>query len=231
MQEKDSYLNFTKEEIEQKAIKYLKDNKENFFNTYLNECLPLDEKLAIFTAGSSGSGKTEFAEYILEQEKNLIHLDIDSIREYFSSIGYKGSNSKLFQRPSSWGVHFLFDEAVKKKGLSIIMDSNFASFELANRNIKSLIKRGYNIEIYYIYDDLKKCFLYTKKRETITKRAVPEDVFFNSVIKSRETIIKIKKEYGNSITLNLIDKTTNSEYFDITVDLFENTIPVFKGNF
>ncbi len=58
------------------------------------------------------------------------------------------------------------------------MDSNFSSFELANRNIKSLIKRGYNIEIYYIYDDLKKCFLYTKKRETITKRVVPEDVFF-----------------------------------------------------
>ncbi len=224
-------MSLTKEEIEQKAIKYLKDTKEDFFNTYLKDCLPLDEKIAIFTAGSSGSGKTEFAEFILEQEQNLIHLDIDSIREYFSSIGYNGTNSKLFQKPSSWGVHFLFDEAVKKKGLSIIMDSNFSSFELANRNIKSLIKRGYNIEVYYIYDDLKKCFLYTKKRETITKRTVPEDVFFNSVTKSRETVIKIKKEYENSITLNLIDKTTNSEYIDISVELFENTIPVFKGEF
>jgi len=224
-------LNKTKEDIEQKAIKYLKDTKVNFFDTYLKDCLPLDDKLAIFTAGSSGSGKTEFAEFILEQENNLIHLDIDSIREYFSSIGYNGSNSKLFQKPSSWGVHFLFDEAVKKRGLSIIMDSNFSSFELANRNIKSLIKRGYNIEVYYIYDDLKKCFLYTKKRETITKRTVPEDVFFNSVIKSRETVIKIKKEYGSSITLNLIDKTTNSEYMDVSVDLFENIIPIFKGKF
>jgi len=184
------------------AIQYLKDTKETFF---------LPPTLPCFF--------------------NIIHLDIDSIREYFTSIGYNGSNSELFQKPSSWGVHFLFDEAVKKKGLSIIMDSNFSSYELANRNIKSLIKRGYNVEIYYIYDDLKKCFLYTKKREAITKRKVPEDVFFNSVVKSRQTVINIKKEYQDDITLNLIDKTTNSEYSDISIELFEKTIPIFKGEF
>ncbi len=112
------------------------------------------------------------------------------------------------------------------------MDSNFSSFELANRNIKSLIKRGYNIEIYYIYDDLKKCFFYIlKKRETITKRVVPEDVFFNSVVKSRETVIKIKKEYKENITLNLIDKTTKLEYSDISFSKFEEIIPIFKGEF
>jgi len=221
-------LNQDKEKI---AIQYLKDTKETFFDTYLKSCIPLENKIAIFTAGSSDSGKTEFAEFIIEQEENIIHLDIDSIREYFTSIGYNGSNSELFQKPSSWGVHFLFDEAVKKKGLSIIMDSNFSSYELANRNIKSLIKRGYNVEIYYIYDDLKKCFLYTKKREAITKRKVPEDVFFNSVVKSRQTVINIKKEYQDDITLNLIDKTTNSEYSDISIELFEKTIPIFKGEF
>lgn len=220
-----------KEQIEKEAIQYLKNTKKDFCITYLKNCLPLENKLAIFTAGSSGSGKTEFAEFITEQEENIIHLDIDSIREYFIPIGYNGSNSELYQKPSSWGVHYLFDEAVKKKGLSIIMDSNFSSYELANRNIKSLIKRGYNIEIYYIYDDLKKCFLYTKKREAITKRKVPEDVFFNSVIKSRETVINIKKEYQDIITLNLIDKTTNSDYSDISIELFEEIIPVFKGEF
>ena len=220
-----------KEEIENEAIKYLKNTKDSFIKLYIKNCLPLDEKLAIFTAGASGSGKTEFAEFILEQEENLIHLDIDLIREYFTPIGYNGSNSKLFQKPASWGIHFLFDEAVKKKGLSIIMDSNFSSIELATRNIKSLIKRGYNIEIYYIYDDLKKCFLYTKKREAITKRIVPEDVFFNSVVKSRETVITIKSKYKDSIILNLIDKTTNSEYSDISISDFENTVPVFKGGF
>jgi UDP-N-acetylglucosamine kinase len=224
-------LNKINEQIELEAINYLKKTKNRFFEFYLGNCEPLETKTAIFTAGASGSGKTEFAEYILELEHNLIHLDIHSIREYFIPLDYNGSNSKLFQKPSSWGVHFLFDEAVKKKNLSIIMDSNFSSLELAKRNIKSLLKRGYNIEVYYIYDDLKKCFLYTKKREAITKRTVPEDVFFNSVIKSRETVIKIKNEYKENIILNLIDKTTNEEYSNISVKEFEKVIPVFKGEF
>lgn len=224
-------MNKTKEQIELEAINYLKETKNRFFEFYLGNCTPLETKTAIFTAGASGSGKTEFAEYILEIEPNLIHLDIDSIREYFIPLGYNGSNSELFQKPSSWGVHFLFDEAIKKKNLSIIMDSNFSSLELAKRNIKSLLKRGYNVEIYYIYDDLKKCFLYTKKRETITKRTVPEDVFFNSVIKSRETVIKIKNEYKEDVVLNLIDKTTNEEYSNISVEEFEKVIPLFKGEF
>ncbi len=222
-------MNKTNEDIETQSINYLKKTKKTFFQNYLKDCKPLENKMAIFTAGASGSGKTEFAEYILEIEANFIHLDIDSIREYFIPLGYDGSNSKLFQKPSSWGIHFLFDEAIKKKNLSIIMDSNFSSLELAKRNIKSLLKRGYNIEIYYIYDDLKKCFLYTKKREAITKRIVPEDVFFNSIIKSRETVIKIKSEYDKNITLNLIDKTTNKEYSNISIDEFEKIIPLFKG--
>lgn len=78
-------------------------------------CEPLENKTAIFTAGASGSGKTEFTEYILEIEPNFIHLDIDSIKKYFIPLGHDGSNINLFQKTSSWGVHFLFDEAIKKK--------------------------------------------------------------------------------------------------------------------
>lgn len=74
-------------------------------------------------------------------------------------------------------------------------------------------------------------FLIYKKREAITKRTVPEDVFFNSVIKSRETVIKIKNEYKENVILNLIDKTTNEEYSNISVEEFEKTIPLFKGEF
>ena len=60
----------------------MKNTKDRFFEIYLKNCEPLENKTAIFTAGASGSGKTEFAEYILELEPNFIHLDIDSIREY-----------------------------------------------------------------------------------------------------------------------------------------------------
>lgn len=224
-------MNKTPKEIELDSINYLKNTKETFLKTYLKDCKPLEFKTAIFTAGASGSGKTEFAEFLLEIWSDLVHLDIDSIREYFTPLGYDGSNSDIFQKPSSKGIHFLFERAIKKENLSIIMDSNFSNFRLAEENINSLLKRGYNIEIYYFYDDLEKCFLYTKKREAITRRIVPEDVFFNSVIKSRETVIKIKNKFGENISLNLFDKINNKEYSNISIEEFENIVPIFNGGF
>jgi len=50
----------TKIELEQIAIKYLKENKRNLFKIYLDTKFPIDAKIAYFTAGPSGAGKTEF---------------------------------------------------------------------------------------------------------------------------------------------------------------------------
>ena len=55
-------MNKTNEQIEIDAINYLKNTKDRFFEIYLKNCEPLENKTAIFTAGASGSGKTEFAE-------------------------------------------------------------------------------------------------------------------------------------------------------------------------
>ena len=63
-----------KTEIEQNAIKYLKENKELLFSRYLDKYLAIDEKVAYFTAGPSGAGKTEFIQQFLEVESNLVHL-------------------------------------------------------------------------------------------------------------------------------------------------------------
>jgi hypothetical protein len=78
------------------------------------------------------------------------------------------------------------------------------------------------------YNDLEKCFLYTKKRESVTNRVVPEDVFFNSVIKSRSTTFEIKKMFDENINLNVIDKRDNRYYENISCDEFEKIIPEYK---
>ncbi len=49
-----------KTEVEKEAIQYLKENRELLFHTYLEDFFPIDEKVAYFTAGPSGAGKTEF---------------------------------------------------------------------------------------------------------------------------------------------------------------------------
>jgi hypothetical protein len=217
-----------KTEVEREAIQYLKENRELLFHTYLEDFFPIDEKVAYFTAGPSGAGKTEFIQQFLEVESNLVHLDIDNVRDFFLPIGYDGSNSDLFQKPASWGIQFLFDEVITNRKLSLVVDSNLSHLQTAKENVIKLLKQNYKIEIFYVYNDLEKCFLYTKKRESVTNRVVPEDVFFNSVIKSRSTTFEIKKMFDENINLNVIDKRDNRYYENISCDEFEKIIPEYK---
>jgi adenylylsulfate kinase-like enzyme len=215
-------------DIEKEAIKYLKENRELLYNTYLSAFSSIDEKVVYFTAGSSGAGKTEFIQKFLKTERNLVHLDIDIIRNFFRPIGYDGKNSDLFQKPASYGVQFLFDEIIKVRNLSFVVDSNLSHSQTVKENMVKLLKQNYKVEIFYIYNDLEQCFLYTKKRESVTNRVVPEDVFFNSVIKSRSTTSEIKKLFPADIILNVVDKRDNQYYQDISHNRFEEIIPKYE---
>ena len=170
----------------------------------------------------------EFIHKFLKTERNLVHLDIDTIRDFFKPIGYDGKNSDLFQKPASYGVQFLFDEIIKVRSLSLVVDSNLSHFQTAKENMVKLLKQNYKVEIFYIYNDLEQCFLYTKKRESVTNRVVPEDVFFNSVIKSRSTTAEIKKLFQDDIILNVVDKRDNQYYQDISHNKFEEIIPKYE---
>lgn len=213
--------------IEQKAIEYLSSNKKKFFKEYLNGFSALDEKLAFFTAGPSGAGKTEFAQQLLEIQTDLVHLDIDVIRDFFAPVGYNGSNSTLFQKPASRGVQFLFDEIVKHQKLSFVLDSNLSHFQTAKENMIKLLKHEYKVEIFYIYNHIERCFSYTKHREAVTKRVVSEAVFFESVINSRKTTYEIKNLFKENTVLNVIDKRANRHYEDISSKEFYEIIPSY----
>jgi predicted kinase len=214
-----------KDKITKEALVYLKSKKELLFQKYLDGHVKVEPQMAFFTAGPSGAGKTEFAQELLEIERELVHLDIDSVRDFFIPIGYNGTNSDIFQLPANRAVQALFDEIVKRRGLSLVLDSNLSHLQTATENMVKLLKNNYKIEVFYIYDKLEDCFLYTKLREKVTKRSVPEEVFFNSVIKSRITTYEIKKLFSEHIILNVIDKRDKKRYENISYDDFYTIIP------
>jgi len=208
-------------EIEEKAIEYLKENKQQFLEQYLFGIEPKNEeyKTAIFTAGASGAGKTEYAIDRKSKEPFLLHIDIDSVREFFTPVGYDGSNSSEFQKPSSKGVNWLFDRA-SKKGYSLIMDSNLAEPNIAQSNIERLLSKGYLIEINYIFRELGESYEFAKKREDKTKRKVPMSVVKSTFKNSFDTTLFIKQLFSESVILNLIDRKNDKIYEDIDADKF-----------
>ena len=212
-------------ELEKKAIEYLNQNKQIFLEQYSNKIKPLDEKDAIFTAGMSGVGKTEFGIFFKERNPDFLHIDTDDIRDFFKPVGYDGQNSNIFQKVASRGFNELFNYAIKNS-YSMILDSNFSSVSQAIQNIERLLKRGYNISIYYIYNDPKVCFEYATRREVVTHRKVPKEIFVKSNFNSYNTVLEIKSLFKESINLHFIDKRNDTFYQNIDDNFIKNKIGV-----
>ena len=210
-------------EIEKDAIQYLNDKKQVFLERYSEGIEPLDDKSVIFTAGMSGVGKTEFAIFLKEEMENMLHIDTDEIRKFFIPIGYDGQNSDDFQKVASRGFNELFNYAMKQN-YSMILDSNFASTGQARQNIERLLKRGYNIQIVYFYNEPEKCFEYAIEREVVTHRHVPKDVFMRSNENSYKTVLEIKTIFKEKVTLNFVDRRDERYYEDIDEKLLKEKI-------
>ena len=196
-----------------KKIKFLKENKDKLFKTYFNNIEIVKPKIVIFTAGASGAGKTEYAKSRIKKEPYLLHLDTDEVREFFRPIGYNGKNSAEYQQVASKGVDILYKQAINKN-FSLILDSNFASFNIAKINIQKALKHRYIIEIVYILQELEKCYEFAKAREKITNRVVHKEIIKSRFINSFDTVLKIKEIFPQ-INLVLIDRIHKKTFEDI----------------
>lgn len=203
-----------KTEIEIAATQYLNENKKKFLELYSSGIEPSEEKYVIFTAGMSGVGKTEASETLAKEDKTLLHIDTDKIRDFFQPVGYNGQNSDDFQKVASRGFSELFAYGMKKN-YSMILDSNLASITQAKQNIERLLKRGYNIEITYLYNHPDVCYEYAVSREVVTHRKVPLDVFERTNVNSYKTVLEIKNLYKEKVILHFLDKRDDSVHTNI----------------
>lgn len=190
----------TEQQIESNAYEFIKAQKQHLPNKFLTH--NNTNKKAIFMAGGSGAGKSETAINISESEKIDI-IDTDNIRKICPL--YSGQNAHLFQKASSRGVSILMNH-VFKNNLSFILDGNFAEYHIQKENIERAVSRGYKLEVVFVYREKEIAKDYTKQRERVEGRVVPDNVFETKYRESISTTKKILDEYSN-IDFRYIDLT------------------------
>jgi len=104
------------------------------------------------------------------------------------------------------------------------MDSNFTNIEVAVLNIKRLLKKSYKIEVFYLYDYPELCYEYATRREVVTHRKVPKDVFSRSNINSYKTVLEIKELFEKEVQLTFFDNRNGNVYNNIEIDLLKSLI-------
>lgn len=151
-----------------KYLDYSKEHLDSILSDLFGNKQPSSKKDAIFMAGSPGAGKSEVAHLLADSYKNMIVLDTDDFRCLFPD--YDGSNSSNFQKACSWLTEQAF-QYLTEKGYSFIYDTTFA-VPSTEKKIKRVLKNGYRPVIFYVYQEPKIAWQFTKDRERVEGRKV-----------------------------------------------------------
>jgi len=195
----------------EKAVKYVKSNKKKIIEKYasLNDYPSSDNPEAIFMAGCPGVGKTEYAESfkkLLESRhsnKHIIRIDADEIKEDIP--GYNGSNSEDYHGASSLGVQKILDKVFHRKQ-DFILDGRFSEEKYTYQNIERAIRHGFQVAIFYIYQDPMIAWKFTKKREVLFGRVVPKSIFVDGLFDSIKCTDMVKEKFGDKVELHIVIK-------------------------
>jgi predicted ABC-type ATPase len=207
------------------AINFIKKNKVNLINNFANidKFPPAKNPFSIFMTGSPGAGKTEFSKQLLRQLNNsrIVRIDADEIRNFIPQ--YDGKNSSDIQSAASVGVEKLHDHVIKNKQ-NVLVDGTLSSYSVAHKNITRSLKKKRKIGIFYIYQDPLIAWDFTKRREKIEGRNIPKKAFIEAFFNSRKNVNKLKKEFKNSIEVNLVIKnfSNNTEKIKLNITNVDN---------
>lgn len=220
----------TDDEIKLEALNFANKNKKAIAAKYANTSVYVSDNapVSIFMAGSPGAGKTEFSKRFLEifQEdgKKIIRIDSDDLRVEFKD--YVGNNSSLFQRAVSTLANAIHDLALKNNQ-NFIFDGTFSHYNIAKLNIERSLNRNRRVEIIYIYQDPLLAWKFVQEREKKEGRKIEKEIFIQQFFDARNVVNKIKREFGNKVTLSLVikDINANNERTEQNIDNIDNFVP------
>ena len=133
--------------------------------------------------------------------------DKSSIRQ--TSSAEKSSTQKS---ASSW----LVEQSLKyvlEHGYSFILEDTFAILS-AEKNIIRALKNNFRVTIFYVYQDPKVAWDFTRKHELAEGRHVPKEMFINAFFKSRENIEKVKNRHPE-VVLHIMIKDYQNDISEV----------------
>lgn len=209
----------------QASIEYVRHNKQVFIDAVCHDANPSEHPIAVFMAGTPGAGKTEVAKSIMEFfDVEPCRIDADDFRALLP--GYNGSNSSTVQPAAAMAVDKVLDKVLDKR-YSFILDGTFAIGKSVV-NIKRALRHGFEVHIYFVYQDPKEAWDFTKIREEQEGRMVPLDMFIEAYFKSRDNVIQVKDEFGDAVLLQVIVKSYSRSEEAVYSDVkdIEKVLPI-----
>lgn len=207
------------------AYHFAKKNKKKIIEQFIAKNIIGNKNPEfIFMAGAPGAGKTEYSKNLMKtlQEKvetnGIVRIDADEIRKIFKDMGYDGKNSDDYKRGCIKGIEILFDQCIKNKYHTII-DSTFSSFNVVSKNIQAAIKIKATVTLIYLYQDPTVAWGFTKLREKEEGRSISKEFFISSLFQSIANVDRIKKEYGDKITVWLVEKNIKNQDENVTINI------------
>ncbi|MCF7830943.1 zeta toxin family protein [Candidatus Gracilibacteria bacterium] len=199
------------------ACKFIKEHTDQLVKQFSGKTpiqKPTDNPIGIFMAGSPGAGKTEFSKRFLEaffNQHEFVRIDADEIRDFLPKNLYNGKNAHVIQNAATIGVQKLYDHVLKTHK-NFILDATFSHYKLCRKNIARALKpsRERKIFIFYVYQDPKLAWEFTKAREYKEGRHIRKKDFIRSFLDTPVVINKIKSEFGSKIKLHLFIKNNDN---------------------
>ncbi len=217
--------------IEDIAKEWIRTNKRFLCDKFANlqDYPGVINPFTIFMAGSPGAGKTEFSKSFIDDypdsDTKILRIDADEIRDLIP--GYNGQNAYKVQGAAALGVEKLFDY-VQDHNQNAIVDGTFSDYPISRKNVERALGRGRKVGIFYLYQDPKTAWEYTKIREIKEKRHVTQDMFIDAFFAAKDNVNKIKEEFKEEVELSLVikDDTYSLERTKFKIDKVDSFIKI-----
>jgi len=183
---------------------WVKLHKREITEAIIGNSTPQKQPIAIIMAGIPGAGKTEFLSHVTPELEDMVVIDLDNIVGRIK--GYKPKNYYKYRKPANILVSAVLAKVLKNK-ISFALDGTF-SHAKGTENIARALNHGFEVNLFFVYQDPGTAWEITKARKLVTGRPIEREGFMEAcrnVIPNIQNVIQ-EFRYHNKFFVSVVKK-------------------------